>query len=463
MRLLLLAAAAVLIVVQLFVPPVLGVADNCDFEKLRRASCLGPVDPASYPYFDYYEPAYAVRTEYCAAISPSSAEIPLALSMLPSRLFAGKDHYDLRFLAAIYAVLLLLAFWRLTALVRPAVSMAALLVFFTAVYVPMFSTFYKDTATLVCLAWCVPLTIALLKAKRASWRDVAALTLAAFLLGASKTQYLLLPFCFVPVFLASRGTLWQRTVPVAILTAGMAWYAMQGSPWYAAIALYDGLFYKFLPASKNPAADMTDLGLGTRYEQYVGQHAYTNGTRMQEEPYALAFGRVITVPKMVAFLIERPAIVVRAMSHDLEEASLERVRMKIGAREYRLGNYTRASGRLAEQQSGFLTLWSSLKFRLLARRPGIYLAWIVGLVGVLWFAASRQAERRRECIAGAAAITLMLPAIFFPAFLDAVDTGRHLLLFNMAADMIAVAAFALLLPKRRKPATFLGDKDPGGL
>jgi hypothetical protein len=49
----LLAAAAVIIVIQLFVPPILGVADNADFEKLSRHACIGPEDKNDFPLWDY--------------------------------------------------------------------------------------------------------------------------------------------------------------------------------------------------------------------------------------------------------------------------------------------------------------------------------------------------------------------------------------------------------------------------
>jgi hypothetical protein len=437
-----LAGGALIICLQLLVPPILGVADNCDFDKLSGHACIGPADKDHYPYFNYYAPKYVIQRKYCGSIIPTSAVVPLFISIAPARWFLPAGEYDLRFLGLLYAVIFLGVFAMFLTKADPSPPVAAfvMLVFFSAVYVPLFSTFYMDTAAFVFLLWTIMLAVRILTEPKPGIASFAALVVAVLLVATTKLQHATVAACFLPVFWLRLGrtffpSVWVRLAATIMVFVGIGIYLHSASPWYRAIALYDGLFFKFLPATDHPTDELRKFGLDASFDQYIGKHAYSEGNHMQEQSFALAFGRKVTVPKMTAFLIVHPKVVIRALWHDLEEASLERVRMKIGDREYRLGNYEANSGHTPESQSSFLTPWSTLKLAVYARRPLVYLGYCLVLVGLLWAAAWRQVSGRAEALIGAGILTAILPATFAPAFLDAVDTGRHLFLFNVVLDI----------------------------
>src|SRR5579875_730838 len=448
----LVATGAAIVIFQLFVPPILGVADNGDFPKLSRHACIGPLDPARYPLFDYYTPRYAIRSQYCGSIMATSAVIPLYISLAPAGWFLPRGEYDLRFLGALYALLFLGAFFLFLRLVSqpPLVAMFALVVFFSAAYVPIFSTFYMDTAALIFLLWSVVLGIHVLSSRRVGLGAFASLTAALLFLATSKVQHSLEALCFVPLFWfrferKAFPAVWARAAASVVVIAGSLVFLATSSPWYRAISFYDSLFFKFLPASENPAAALAKLGLDASFVQYIGRHSYSPGTHMQEEPYAIAFGKQVTLTKMLRFLLVNPKVVASAMRHDLEEGSLVRVRMEIGAREYRLGNYQPESGHLPEAQSHVLALWPAAKAALYARRPWSYLGFCFTLVALLWLAAWFQGPARAPAVLGVAVLTALLPTTFAPPFFDAVDTGRHLFLFNCVLDLCACTLLALAI------------------
>jgi hypothetical protein len=453
----LLAVAAFLAAFQLFAPPVLGVADNGDYGKLSHHACIGPVGAVSFPYFDYYEPRFAVRPEYCGSIIPTSTVVPLYAASAVSRLILGPGRFDLRILGALYLGLYLgavgLLMFRISGSSPMArVTLLAVLgVFFSAVYIPLLNTFYMDAFALVLLAWAIALGAEVLCSPTVRWFQMAAFTTAVLLLATTKMQYALVALAFVPLLWFRRRRpvfpgVWFRGAATATLLGGLAWYASLASPWYTAITVYDGLFFKFIPATEDPVAALRSLGLGPEFDRYVGAHAFSSGTRMQREDYAVGFGRLVTPSKLTWFIVTHPKAAWQAMLHDLDEASLERVRMKIGDAEYRLGNYERSAGHPPSRQSRFLCWWSEAKSAALARRPLAYLAYVLLLVAGTWFAADRQpACDRAAARVGALCLTTMLPAIAGPAFLDAVDTGRHLLMFNAVLDIFACALVWLSL------------------
>jgi len=154
---------------------------------------------------------------------------------------------------------------------------------------------------------------------------------------------------------------------------------------------------------------------------------------------------VVTLPKMSWFLLTHPGADLKVLPHDPEEASLERVGMKIGETEYRLGNYERTAGKGANAQSGFLVLWSECKLAMYARRPFVFAGYVLIVSAGLVAAALYQPLDRGRAVLGALVLIAMLPASFVPAFFDGGDTGRHLFLFNCVLDLCACAAFWLWL------------------
>src|SRR6202034_1657088 len=61
------ALVLLLIAWQLFVPPVLSVANDHDFEKILGSHCLGPVASNETPYFDYTVLRYTHDADSCIA------------------------------------------------------------------------------------------------------------------------------------------------------------------------------------------------------------------------------------------------------------------------------------------------------------------------------------------------------------------------------------------------------------
>ena len=125
----------------------------------------------------------------------------------------------------------------------------------------------------------------------------------------------------------------------------------------------------------------------------------------------------------------------RVAEINLEEASLDRVRMKTGAIEYRLGNYEQSTGKKPQTLSYFFCVWPWLKHAVIANRPRVYLLYVVGAIAAAWALAPRVARMRvllgfvTGCLAVAWAVSM----------LDGVEAGRHLTVFNFLLDLVVCA------------------------
>lgn len=445
-----------LIAWQLFVPPALGVADNNDFPKLIGRFCLGPAAPEQYPLFEYVSFSYSYGQRYCwDSELGTSAVLPMRIAILGAKAVLPAERFDMRLLGAVYALLFLGAFHALQRLARrlrpPARALlppVALLIFGGASYVPWFNSFYFDTASYVFLM------IAAVAVCRLVWRPEVGLweylltAACAILFAASKAQHALLALPMLPCLWCAFGRLrfparWLRAAVCAAIGLA-AWLTLSAQPpWYRPVNLYNALFYKCLPRSSDPAADLAQLGVDPALLPYVGQHSFLPGSPMKDPQRLDQFRRQISTSKMVAYYLSHPRVAALVLLDALDEGSLQRVRMKIGRREYRLGNYERSAGRLPEAQSHFLDWWSELKAALFGGRPLLYLAYAAGLLSALWVLALRRpAEQRPRATSLVGALTGMVALAAAFVLFDGIDTGRHLFLFNALLDVAVCALVA---------------------
>lgn len=439
-----LAVCAGLVVWQLFVPPALGLADNNDYPKLIGRACLG----GEHPLFEYVAFEYRRAPGSCWDSGLiTSAALPLRAALILARPFSA-DRFDMRWLGAVYGVMFVAAFAWLLRLTRPRpwAALAALLIFCSATYVPWFNSFYFDTASYVFLWFAVLASIALMLRETVTIADLLVALFFILLLETSKSQHTALALPLIACFWLRFGRARFPGVPVRIAAtaavAGAAAMMFASSPsWYQTVNSYNALFYQALPRSNDPAGDLAAIGIDRSMARYVGQHSFLPDSPMQNPREVESIGRILTVPKLASYYAGHPRIAAIVFRNALTEGSLQRVRMQIGGREYRLGNYEKTTGRPPEAQSHFLDFWTEWKLAAFGHRAILYAAWAAALLAILWILAAR---RGKKLVAPAAIWTTMLVLAAVLVMFDGVDTGRHLFLFNAMLDMTVCGLVAIL-------------------
>lgn len=457
----LLALCAGLLIWQLFVRPSLGVADNADFAKLIGQVCLGEKD---HPLFEYVSFEYRQEPAYCWDSGLlTSAVLPLRTALLVGKPFAHKERFDLRWLGAVYALLFLVSFFALQRLVRRLraaprllVPAAVLFVFAGASYVPWFNSFYFDTASYVFFWLTMLAVVRLLLWDSVSTRAYLAALACLLLFATSKSQHTPLSLLLIPCFwLRFRRPvfprLWLRiSATVAIVAVAGAMFAT-APRWYQTINSYNALFYQSLPHSRKPAADLVQLGIDPAMVRYVGQHAFLPDSPMRNPYQVELLGRHLSPRTLATYYLSHPRIAGLVLRNALDEGSLQRVRMKIGARQYRLGNYEKTAGKPPEAQSHFFDLWCDFKVVIFGGQPFVYACYTAALLGILWILTLRQPETRRARLVALAAMwTAMIALAAMLVMFDGIDTGRHLFLYNAMLDMTlcGLLAFVWSAPSR---------------
>lgn len=285
----LLAIFAAIVCTQILVPPYIGMADNGDFAKIARRLSLVPADPdAGSKYFnaDYI----LSRESRLESDFRSFEEWTADLAFFLSRTTKEGNVFNIRWLGAVHALILLIAFALilvatrgLTTWASAGVRIAILWIFSDVLYVSHLNSFYSDTAALLGLLGSVALAT-LIITRGPQVATVLGFSLFAILLIASKAQHAL--WGFLPALFLFLTTRKERRLAIRRLGAGMSALLLAGVIMVRAItpAHYKGearfnlIFRKLAKASTNPGRDLQELGLPASDVQYIGHTAYHEGT-----------------------------------------------------------------------------------------------------------------------------------------------------------------------------------------
>lgn len=407
-------AALVVVSLQLLVPPVVGLADNGDYQRVMGyAGFDHSTDDPGERYLAFLRTRYRVMPVGFAANGHLSSEIALALAARAAGRAAVGGLFDLRILGAVHAALLVLAFGALLRACRDlsigAQATAAVLglFFFTDVgYVAPFNSFYGQTASLLFLL----LTAAVAaRAIRRGRLDGALLVLffafAAAFVGSKPQEAIQGPvLALLGIRLAGvrLREAWRRpAVWLALaLCAFSLWYGRRTPVALREAALYQVVFYEILPHSPDPSGDAAALGLDPAWLRFSGTDAFRPDTPLLDEDFRVRFLRTVGYRKIARFYLARP----RRLAE-----RLARVSPKLWTLRPSYGNYERSADRPTLTRTERFAAWSRLRLRVLGPRALPAVAVLFGANAALALATWRRASPRgrlfRETLLAAVAMS----------------------------------------------------------
>jgi hypothetical protein len=431
---------------QLFVRPIVGMADNGDFPKV-----LAPRDICDPDHerdaFAYVYPAYIIDREcrwdgHIVSSETVFVQILKKVAMWDYRRSiritgAGKAHLPL-LLAAL--MILLWALHGTPRRFRFGLPALAVLIFSDVAYVAYLNSFYMDAAALMFLLPTVALAAAWVLRPRL-WIAVA-FGVVGSLLALAKTQH-------VPVagFLAclaiwyavrSRSHRWYWAASAVMMTLASAAAIRVAPSDINAEPLYNLIFFRMLPNSPSPVQTLTDLGLPESDLVYSGTHAYAKGSAAQDDDWRADFSRRVTFSRLAVYYLQHPQVLQSQLSWGMGQAS--------GIRP-NLGNYQRREGFPPMTQAHRFDWWSSLRSWLLRVWPGhvVMFYLVMGVGSLVCFFRPEWAARwplyPLVMVLAASGIVEFLTGVL----LDAVETARHLFLFHVITELLILCALAAVL------------------
>jgi hypothetical protein len=448
-----LAGVVLLLVVwQLFIPPVLSVANDHDFEKILGHLCYAPVETIETPFFDYAVLRYSYEPNSCIDWPMRSTnEAAFQIGLWLNNTFGAEGFFDLRFMGIVYGLIFFGGFLTMQRALRripEKLSLTAqaawIVVFCNAVYVPMFNTLYFDALSLATLTGALAAMAAAALAEDARRRWIAAAAIWLAVLAGSKGQHAPLALLCIPA-------LWIRprrfTVVRGLGTAAIlacAWLSLTTMPrFYQGEATFNALFYRILPTVADPRAYLAETKIPPSWAQYSGEVAFAVDVPLRDPYYEELFGQWFGPIELIRLYFRHPSAAWLIARENLDEASMDRVRIRMAGVPHRLSNYEESEGKPPQAISHFFTLWPALKNAAFGARPIVYAMWIVAVIAAAWLLAPPDPRLRLLL----AILTVAMAAEFSICMLDGADGGRHLTLFNALLDFL-VCCDAVFVARR---------------
>jgi hypothetical protein len=320
----------VVCIYQLFIPPIIGIADNGDFARLRYPNGLSRIPSEDHDQrFNYVYSKFAIVPEPEVGIyyfHTSSHLFVGAARWLNVRLIS-REVFDIRVLAALYLICFLLGFYLILIFSRRfafhwrCLLAAALFGMYTdAAYTAYFNSFYSEPTALAALIIIVGCSLLLMDGRS----GVLALTgyfAAAGLLITAKPMYVPFAALFIPfgIYLTRFVSLkhryaWSGAVSVVLLVLAVGYQAMTPE-WLRMKASYIAIFSVLLPDSPRPESDLLALNLKPEWIRYVGTSPYdADGPVETDEAFRKEFTSRVRTPTIPLFLLSRPKQLYRVAS-----------------------------------------------------------------------------------------------------------------------------------------------------
>ncbi|WP_379130592.1 hypothetical protein [Paenibacillus sp. sgz500958] len=451
-------AGLVIAVGLMFFTPFTGVADNGDFLRMMNTIGLNYYE-AGEPYADRFFSYSHSRFAYDDLFTGFYPSSQIFLVLIP-RLLGGLVHgsyFDIRMLGAVYILLLLAATWLVVKNTARGswtegllLGAVLLFVFYDIGYLAYFNSLFGEPVSMVFMLLTFALGLRLVTREKPTTKELTLFFIAVIFLVCSKIQNAPIGIAFALIFLRlstlqGAGS-WRKLAlwfSGAVLAVSALLYA--GAPKELKhINLYQTVFFGVLNESKDVRGDLQELGLPQRLEVLAGTNYFQSGTAIKQDDPSLGpdFYDRVSHKDILFFYIKHPGRLLDNMKYAAGNS--------MSIRPYYLGNYEKlehkAPGALTYTYSG----WSEFKNKTVPHTLGF-----LGSFYLLYFAGALYEYFRSTSRRGKMAIELLmlLGLIGIFSFLVPImgdgraDIGKHLFMFNVSFDMMAVVMFAWLVRK----------------
>jgi hypothetical protein len=442
-----LAIFAAIITYQIFIPPLIGIADSGDFERIIPYRGLAHVsDEFGDKYFSHFNSNYRIITKFGAPdyyYTSTSLFINLARGL---SITAGSDRlFDIRILSAIYAPMLILGVWFILIATRPfgiairtILSSMLVIIFADAGYIAYFNSFYSEGTALATLMIAIGSGLILIYRRSSSPSLLAGYFLASAIAITSKPMYVIL----VPA-LAAFGVYLSKYLRLSWrywLSGGLAVALCCLAAWYYSLSpqilkihsAYVAIFMDLLPNSSTPQQDLADLGLNPNYALFTGTTPYQSDSPLNNPDVEADLANIgpLSLP---IFYLTHPERLYNLLSRCARHILSTRVR--------RLGYYEAYTGMPPKSQA--FGVWSIVRENLFANNlPFLCAFFLSGAAAIVFLRRDSSVERRPLYL-----LYLLFIYIAGTQFLVSVMVGggeadleKHLFMFNLAFDACFILA-----------------------
>lgn len=459
-------AAALFMIMILFIPNYLGVADDGSISKVMNASGIYYMQTeVSDIYNNYFVKTYSnVLSGYQTRDSMWNSQVIIVkLAVYLDNLITRDKLFDIRFLALIYGIFYIPAIYMLIkqACMRVkefsegfVIGFAGVLIFTDVGYITYFNSFYPEAVWFISLMYCVAAALSF-QEKRSKYKDFGSLVViivSGIILAISRGQtaiiaILLAIFCLKLLYVR-RNWIWGLICVLASLFLSLISIAcfINMKSDFDDTSKFHAMTRGVLFQSNNPSKTLSEFGIDSSYEMLADASSYDFLPLVQSTDKVLKkdFLDKYSQKDIAVYYARHPGDYLSML--DVAIKSCFRIR-----KEY-CGNYEKSVRLPKRAKSFFWSTWSNFKGNSLPRSLGYF----VFLTGVVIFQfrkgySIRHYEERRSTIFLDTMIVVVLICLS-QATITIVNSGdaemvQHCFLVSYGIDILTYFVFAEIVHK----------------
>ncbi len=460
------AVASIIMIIMLFIPNYLGVADDGSISRVMKSAGVYYIQTeVSDIYNNYFVKEYSnVLSGYEVKDTYFNSQVVIVkAAVLLDDLITKDKFFDIRFLALIYGCLYVPAFYLLVkqACMRVekfsegvVIAFVGTLMFSDVAYLTYFNSFYPEAMWFISLMYCLAAALSF-QTSRSSFRDLGSLFLiviAGTVLTTSRKQtaiigILLGVFCLKLLY-TRRHWFWGVFCVMAafFLTFLSITCLINMNSDFTETSKFHAMTRGVLFESDNPAETLSEFGIDSSYEMLTDVSTYDYLPLVQASDIVLQkdFLDKYTIVDIATYYVRHPGSFFRMC--DVAIKSCYGIR-----REY-CGNYEASVGMPARAKSIFGSIWSTFKNNSLPKTIGFLIVLVVAIIMLFGKGYSiRLTEDRRSTVF----IDMMMVVLLIclsQAAVTIINSGdaemvKHCFLISFGIDIMIYFVFAEIVHK----------------
>lgn len=451
------------LVYQIFIPPVVGLADNGDFARIIDK--VGIYTTQDTQFMGNINLTYNISPKFMLKGYQSSELIFVYTSILLNSLLSKDGQFYVLILASVHIIAFLICLWLIAKGlngIQPSrwIIYLCIFVFFSDVgYVAYLNSIYSEPASIIFLALTLGVIFMILKNAFQGEVDLAwlfAFFAASFLFVIAKPQnaamgvflaYLGLRFftlLHVKKISLKRARLFGWILSAGLIVFSFLFFAFGLPKYYRSGDLWNSIFMEIVGRSENPAQALQELGLPAEMIQYKGTHAFSEGVnRNVYEDFQHSW----LYFKVLKYYVIHPGQLFSLID--------ETTKMAFELQPENLGNFTISLGSYTKSKA--FAVWNDLRVALLPKSIWTLIGLLLVNLGAIVVKIKKFDRAIPARLISETHLVILLMAVFqYLTVIMAEGTFeliKHMFLFNLLLDvtlvfMIAylVSAFSLFKP-----------------
>ena len=428
---------------QLMASPIVGMADNGDFERIIAQAGLYQLPGLSYDTYFNYINRYFIFSKPLYSYYISSQTILVKMAMLVNDVIHPSSNFDITVLGyiyilifglGIYSICRAIAKYKMASWARFLIMLLMLMMFTDVGYTAYFNSFYGEPTTFVFLFLTLGLLLNVLVDNPKIWLLVI-FFVAALLFLSAKIENAPLGVVFLAISIRMLF-LYKRRLCKIIALVGAILIIAGSLGIYSATPrairqqnLYDSVFYGILMNSPSPETDLSQLGVDPKYSILKGTDAFSSTIDIYGKQFAQDFYSRVGTADVIKFYLLHPR-------HLLVELQAVAIAAAKNRPDY-IGNYQKSAGLAPVSISNRWSFWGALKKRCLPQSIWFYLVFFCLYILAVVNAHLRIDTKQAQLLAEFCGAIGIMAALAFLVVLGDGEFGlvKHLFLFEVLFDI----------------------------